>query len=207
MSDFRLVLGTRNQKKRREMVLLLADRYPIEVLTLDDFPNSVEVDETGTTFQENARLKAVEQAKAIGEWVLGEDSGLSVAALDGAPGVYSARFAGEQGNDEANNNLLLDRLGERPLSERGAWYSSAMALANPSGEIVAESAGECHGRIIRERRGSGGFGYDPLFELPEYGRTFGEMGDAVKSILSHRARAFRKFLPQLLRIAAAESAR
>ena len=188
-----LVLGTHNQKKRQELEHLLAGR-PIELLTLDDFPNAIEVEETGQTFIENARLKATQQAQRLGVWVLGEDSGLSVAALDGQPGVFSARFAGPEATDDMNNRKLLEQLAHIPLDQRDAWYTCTIALSDPRGNVVLETSGECHGRIVFESRGTNGFGYDPLFEIVEYHRTFGELGPAVKSVLSHRARAYRHFM-------------
>ena len=199
MGKFSLVLGTNNQKKRRELELLLRG-YSIELSTLNDFPNSIEVDETGTTFRENAILKAVEQAKNLDQWVLGEDSGLSVNALDGAPGVYSARFSGPEATDDSNISLLLEKLSGVAAAERTAWYTCYMVLSDPEGNVRAEAAGSCYGRILEKRHGSGGFGYDPLFEIPEYHLTFGQLGDTVKSVLSHRARASRRFIPQLLAI-------
>ena len=196
MSSFRLVLGTRNLKKRRELEFLLQN-FPIELRTLDDYADSIEVEETGDTFLANARLKASEQAKTIGEWVLAEDSGLCVAALQGAPGVYSARFSGPGATDEKNNDLLLEKMKEYAPPHRTAWYTCHMAVSDPGGTILIECEGKCHGRITTELRGTGGFGYDPLFELPEYHRTFGELGDAVKSVISHRARAHRILVPRL----------
>lgn len=191
-----MVLGTRNRKKRGELEHLLVPRG-IDVKTLEDFPNAIEVDESGTTFRDNARLKAVEQAKHLGQWVLGEDSGLSVAALDGAPGVYSARYAGEPSNDQRNNEKLLAALGNLPLERRTAWYTCSICLSDPQGQVHIECEGRCYGRIVAVYRGAQGFGYDPLFELPEYHLTFGELGLAVKSVISHRARALRKFLTAL----------
>ena len=198
MSQFTLVLGTRNKKKRTELEYLLRGYQQIALRTLDDFPESIDVEETGTTFQANAELKATQQAKLLGQWVLGEDSGLSVEALDGAPGIYSARFAGEPANDANNNALLLEKLAGVPESARTAWYTSHMALSDPDGNVVINCEGRCYGRILEEERGSSGFGYDPMFLLPEYHLTFGQMGDAVKSVLSHRARANRQFVPRLL---------
>jgi XTP/dITP diphosphohydrolase len=191
-----LVLGTRNRKKRLELEHLLLPKG-IAVKTLDDFPEAIEVEETGSTFRDNAKLKAVEQARHLGQWVLGEDSGLSVAALDGAPGVYSARYAGEPSNDERNNQKLLAALAGVPLDRRTAWYTCAICLADPQGHVHIECEGRCYGRIVSEYRGVQGFGYDPLFELPEYHLTFGELGLAVKSIISHRARSLRQFLRAL----------
>lgn len=196
-----LVLGTRNHKKGRELAGLLAP-HGFELRTLAEFPQALQVDETGTTFADNATLKATLQARHLGQWVLGEDSGLSVDALGGAPGVFSARFAGENATDEANNRLLLERIRDTPLPERAAHYTCHAALSDPQGTVRIRCEDYCRGRILSERRGTGGFGYDPLFELLEYGQTFGELGDEVKSLLSHRARAIRRFIPQLLELVA-----
>jgi XTP/dITP diphosphohydrolase len=193
-----LVLGTHNRKKGQELIDLLAP-LGFECKTLADFPDAVEVDESGTTFAENARLKACEQARHLGRWVLGEDSGLSVDALAGAPGVYSARFSGPGATDESNNRLLIDKLGHLPIEKRAAHYVSHAVLADPRGKVRGESSGRCDGRIRFEPAGSGGFGYDPYFEIVEYHRTFAELGNIVKSALSHRARAIRALVPQMLR--------
>lgn len=201
MSRFSLVIGTHNAKKLRELKLLLTP-YDIGLTSLAEIPNSIEVEETGTTFAENASLKASEQAVHLGEWVLGEDSGLSVDALDGAPGVYSARFSGENATDESNNALLLKKLGNLPLEKRTAWYTCHMALADPNGKIHISCEARCYGRILMAEKGSGGFGYDPMFEIPEYHQTFAELGDTIKSVLSHRARANRMFVPKLLSLIA-----
>lgn len=172
----------------------------IEVLTLADFRDAVDVIEDGETFAANAAKKACEQAQHLGRWVLGEDSGLVVDALDGAPGVYSARFAGEDADDAANNRHLLEQLAGVPDAQRTAHYVCHAALADPMGNIRAESEGRCHGRIIHMPRGSAGFGYDPLFLIPEYHRTFGQLGGTVKACLSHRARALRRLLPDLRKL-------
>lgn len=192
-----LVLGTHNKKKRRELEDLL-QRSPFALRTLDDFPNALEVEETGDTFAANAALKAVTQARHLRHWVLGEDSGLAVDALGGAPGVYSARFSGVQATDESNNRYLLERLADVPLDKRTAHYVCHMTLSDPQGNLRADCQEYCRGRILLEPAGSGGFGYDPLFEIVEYHRTFGELGAAVKSVLSHRARAMRRVAPKLL---------
>ncbi|MEX2142509.1 MAG: non-canonical purine NTP pyrophosphatase [Pirellulales bacterium] len=192
-----LVLGTHNRKKAIELVDLLAP-WGFQCQSLADHPNAIEIDETGNTFAENARLKACEQGKHLGRWVLGEDSGLSVDALGGAPGVYSARFSGSGATDESNNRLLIEKLGALPLERRTAHYVSHVVLADPQGSIRGESTGTCDGRIRFEPAGSGGFGYDPYFEIVEYHRTFAELGNVVKSILSHRARAVRALIPQVL---------
>ena len=189
-----LVLGTNNRKKGIELAELLAP-YGITVKTLADFDRKLDVVEDGTTFIENARKKATEQARFLGEWVLGEDSGLSVDALNGEPGVYSARYAAkndsENADDDANNRLLLERLGNLPLEKRTAYYTCTTALSDPTGTIHTESEGRCRGRIRFDAAGTNGFGYDPLFEVVEYHRTFGELCPAIKRCISHRARAMR----------------
>ena len=192
-----LVLGTRNRKKREEIVEIL-DGLGLEFGDLNQWPDLPEVEEDGVTFEANARKKATEIAKALSHWVLGEDSGLVVPALGGRPGVYSARYAGRQGDDQANNQKLLAELAPLPDDRRAAYYVCTAALADPKGDVQAVVEGRCNGVIIREPRGSGGFGYDPLFLVPEYHRTFGELGPQVKQALSHRSRALRAIVPKLL---------
>lgn len=191
-----LVLGTHNRKKGVELAELVAP-LGLTARTLAEYPQAIEVVEDGDTFAANSRLKAVQQAKHLNEWVLGEDSGLCVAALGGAPGIFSARYSGEHATDETNNAKLLAELGTTPLAKRGAYYVCYAVLSSPTGEIAFEVEGRCHGRILFEGRGTNGFGYDPLFEIVEYHRTFGELGPAVKRCLSHRARAMREVLPRL----------
>ncbi len=196
-----IVLATNNRKKGIELAELLAP-FDVSVRTLKDFDRAMDVIEDGDTFQANARKKAAEQAKFLGEWCIGEDSGLSVDALDGAPGVFSARFAAlaehENSSDEENNRLLLDKLKNVPLEKRTAFYSCHAAVAGPEGHIMAEAHGICCGRILFEPSGEGGFGYDPLFEVVEYHRTFGVLSPALKRAVSHRARAMRLLIPLLL---------
>ncbi len=191
-----ILLATSNQKKIREMDHALAP-LSIQMRTAKDVGDLPPVEETGSTFMENAELKATLQAKHFGMWTIGEDSGLCVPALGGAPGIYSARFSGPNATDESNNDLLLEKL--RPLtdSDRSAFYVSTIALSDPQGIIHIRASGECHGRILTERRGSGGFGYDPLFEIVEFHQTFAELGLHVKRAISHRGRALRQFLSQL----------
>ena len=194
-----LVIGSRNAKKRDELVALVGP-HGVEVKTLADFPDlDLEVDEDGDTFEHNARKKAREYAAATGEWVLADDSGVCIDALKGEPGVFSAHYAGEHGDDGANNALVLKKLTGVPAEKRGAHYVAVLALADPAGEVRVETRGECHGRIVTLPRGENGFGYDPLFEVREYHRTFGELGREVKRALSHRSRALRAMLPGLLR--------
>jgi len=196
-----LVLGSRNRKKLIELEELLQP-HGLELKTLAEFPDAIEVEETGDTFAANARLKAVEQAKHLKQWVLGEDSGLSVDALGGQPGVFSARFSDPGATDERNNALLLEKLRDVPLEKRTAYYTCYAALSDPDGNIRAESEGICRGRILLSAAGTGGFGYDPLFEIIECHRTFGELSAAVKSVLSHRSRAMRQLVPQILALTA-----
>ena len=194
-----LVVGTRNRKKREEIMEILAG-LGLELKDLTDWPDAPEVVEDGTTFEENARKKAVELARFLGEWVLGEDSGLVVPVLNGRPDVHSARYAGKHGDDAANNARLLAELAPLPDDRRAAYYVCTAALADPHGTVQAVTEGRCHGVITREPRGTGGFGYDPLFLIPEYHQTFGELSATVKHALSHRARALAKLRPALRRL-------
>ncbi|TWT85271.1 Non-canonical purine NTP pyrophosphatase [Posidoniimonas polymericola] len=193
-----LIIGTHNQKKGAELAGALAP-HGVEVRTLAGVDGAIEVVEDGQTFADNARLKAVEQAKHLGQWLLADDSGIQVDALGGAPGVFSARFAGPECDDQANNRLLLEKLAGLPPQKRGAGYYCHVTLADPSGEIRGEATGVCRGVIVPKPRGSNGFGYDPLFEIRELHRTFGELGPAVKKALSHRSRAMRSILPAIVR--------
>ena len=199
-----IVLGSHNANKKREMGILLAP-CGIQVLSLHDIPDSIEVEETGTTFGENARLKASEQAKHLGMWVVGEDSGLEVDALNGQPGVYSARYSDPGATDDRNNQKLLEELKGLPPEKRMAHYVCHIALSNPAGEIVFEVEEYCRGRIRTKLSGSHGFGYDPLFEIVEYHQTFGELSDLVKACISHRARATRQFREQIGRFLVSEN--
>ncbi|GHT37361.1 non-canonical purine NTP pyrophosphatase [Planctomycetales bacterium] len=199
-----IILGTNNRKKGLELAELLVP-YKIDVKTLADFPEKLSVQEDGETFIENARKKAKEQAVFLNKWVIGEDSGLCVDALDGAPGVFSARFAAgsddmSNSSDEENNALLLAKLAGIPLEKRTAHYVCTAAIAAPDGTIHGESKGICRGRILFEASGTGGFGYDPLFEIMEFHRTFGALSPAVKRVISHRARAMRSLIPLLIEI-------
>ena len=198
--QYDLVLGTHNRKKGGELATLLAP-YNFHLTTLAEFPESLTVAETGTSFAENAALKAGQQARHLKRWVMGEDSGLSVDCLDGAPGVFSARYSGATATDESNNRYLLDQLGETPDSQRTAHYTCHIAVADPTGEIRLCCEATCRGKIRREETGNAGFGYDPLFEIQEYHQTFGQLGDDVKSLLSHRAKAIRQLIPGLLQLA------
>jgi XTP/dITP diphosphohydrolase len=195
-----LILGTANRKKGLE----LADLFrPVgaELRTLADCPGDFQVEEDGDTFAANARLKAGGYARHLDRWVLADDSGLLVDALDGRPGVLSARYSGPDATDESNNRLLLEELADFPLKQRSAQFVCHIAVADPAGEIQAESEAACRGRILFAPRGNDGFGYDPLFEIVEYHRTFAELGLRTKACLSHRARAACRLISQLTRLA------
>lgn len=188
-----LVIASGNAGKVREFGALLADLG----LNTQPQPEGLEVDETGNTFAENARLKASAVARATGCWALADDSGLSVDALGGAPGVHSARYAD---SDSARIERLLRELAEAGAHEpasRSAHFTAALALANPEGEIVLEVEGICPGQILEAPRGEGGFGYDPVFFVPEAGLTFAEMPHSQKAALGHRGRAFAALKPKL----------
>jgi XTP/dITP diphosphohydrolase len=194
-----LVVGTRNRKKLEEIREILGD-LGLELRDLTQYPEAPEVVEDGTTFEANARKKAAEPARHLSAWVLGEDSGLVVPGLNGRPGVYSARYAGQQGDDAANNVKLLAELAPLPDDRRAAYYVCVAVLADPRGEVQAVVEGRCHGIISHELRGTNGFGYDPLFLIPEYHQTFGELSPRVKYALSHRARALERLRPVLRRL-------
>lgn len=192
----RLVLATRNRHKVSELSRILAG---FDVVGVDAFPGVPDVAETGVTFAENALLKAHAVARATGLPAVGDDSGLCVEVLGGAPGVFSARWSGRHGDDRANLELLLAQLSDVPDEHRAAWFACAAALALPDGsERVAH--GRLDGNIVRAPRGSGGFGYDPIF-LPidsqrrGNGRTLAEYGPDEKDAISHRGRAFRALAP------------
>ena len=187
-----VVLATRNAGKIAELSALLAG-FGVAVLGLDAFVHIGEIEETGTTFAENAALKARTVAQATGLIALADDSGLAVDELSGAPGVYSARFSGEGATDAANNAKLLDALAGVPESRRGCRFFSVVAAHAPNGaEILAE--GRWEGRVLTSPRGTGGFGYDPLFLDPELGRSAAELAPAEKNARSHRGRALRALL-------------
>lgn len=200
-----VVVASRNQKKCGEIRALLAP-YQIPLLSVADFPEAEEVVEDGDSFRANAEKKAAQTARTLGRWTLGEDSGLRVDALGGAPGIYSARYSGEHATDDANNAKLMAELSQVPDERRGAEYVCHIALADPEGTIRLNVEATCRGRITREARGSNGFGYDPYFLVREYHQTFGELSPKVKQQLSHRARAFERLIPQLLKsLSAAQS--
>ncbi len=183
-----IVIASRNRGKIAEIQQIFAD-LPFRLHTIDDFPDAPEVEEMGSTFAENARLKAASAARHAKLWALADDSGLEVDALGGRPGIRSARYAG---GDGANNAKVLREMEEVPDAKRTARFRAAMALAAPDGNILVESEGAVEGLVARELRGSSGFGYDPLFLLPEFGQTMAELGLEIKNRISHRAVALRR---------------
>ncbi|MCS5695277.1 XTP/dITP diphosphatase [Desulfofundulus thermocisternus] len=183
----KLVLATRNPGKVRELSQLLSP-LGYEVLSLEHFPGVPEVVEDGATFKDNAVKKATAVARHTGQLALADDSGLEVDYLGGAPGVRSARFAGEGHDDRANNEKLLRLLAGVPPEKRTARFRCVVAVATPEGKVLT-TEGTCEGIIAEEPRGEGGFGYDPLFYVPSCGKTFAELEPEVKNRISHRGRA------------------
>jgi XTP/dITP diphosphohydrolase len=186
-----LVLATRNAAKLRELARILGDQVPLA--GLDDFPGAPDVPETGATFEENALLKARAIAQYTGLPAAADDSGLCVDALNGMPGVLSARWAGGHGDDKANLDLVLAQVADVPDPRRGARFVCAAALVDGGREVVV--TGTVAGRLTRERRGSGGFGYDPIFLPDGFDLTTAEMTPEAKDAISHRGRAFRALAP------------
>lgn len=190
-----LLLATGNAGKVREIRELTA-QTPLRWLGLHDFPHVPEPDETGATFAQNARLKALYYAAATGRVTLADDSGLEVECLNGTPGVHSARYAGEPRDDRANNRKLIEALSGIAPEQRTARFQCVMAFAVGT-NVVAEASGFVEGRIVDEPRGENGFGYDPHFFLPELRKTMAELPPAEKNALSHRGQALRAMLPQI----------
>lgn len=181
-----LVVATGNPGKLQEMQEYLQGLFWELCLK----PPELDIDETGLTFLENAELKASQVAKALGQWAIADDSGLAVDALDGAPGLYSARYGT---SDQNRIDRLLRELGDNP--QRSAKFICAVAIARPDGTIAAAVEGICPGEILQQMRGEGGFGYDPIFYVPEYQQTFAEMTPELKNQISHRGKAFEQMLP------------
>ncbi len=197
-SRIEIVLATRNKNKKREIINILRG-LPFNILTLDDFPDCPEVKEDGLTFKENAVKKARIVADFTRRFTLSDDSGLEVKALGGEPGVFSARYAGRNGDYRANNLKLLKKLEKVPPSRRQATFHCLMALAGP-GEIIKVVEGKCSGYILNELRGQRGFGYDPLFYYPPYRKTFAELLPEEKNKVSHRYRALKKMVKEIKKL-------
>ncbi|MEU7887357.1 RdgB/HAM1 family non-canonical purine NTP pyrophosphatase [Microbispora bryophytorum] len=196
----KVVLATRNAGKIVELRRILADAgVPVELVGLEAFPHIGDVAETGLTFAENALLKAHAVASQSGLPAISDDSGLCVEALNGMPGIFSARWSGRHGDDDANLDLLLAQIADVPDGRRRAHFACTAALALPTGEEhVVEGA--VHGHLIRERRGTGGFGYDPIFVPDGDTRTTSEMSAEEKDAISHRGKAFRAIVPVIAEV-------
>ena len=190
----KFVLATQNLKKREEMAAILGD-LGIEIVAEDELGVKVEVEETGKSFAENAALKAKAVMEATGMPAIGDDSGLCVDALDGAPGVYSARYGGEGLNDAGRCALLLDSL--RGKTDRRAHFETVICCAFPNGEWIA-ARGKCHGTIAFAPMGTNGFGYDPLFFITDLRKTFAQLTPEEKAAISHRGNALRTFKDKLI---------
>ena len=186
-----LVIATHNLGKLDEFKKLMKD-VPVTLKCLADYPQLVVPEETGRTFAANAKLKASYYAKNLKEYCLADDSGLEVKSLDGAPGVRSARFAGEKATDEENNELLLTKM--KFQVKRTCRFRCALALANPEGRIVKEADGICDGMLLHEPLGTNGFGYDPLFWSTELHKGLGEASDEEKNRISHRGKAVKRLV-------------
>lgn len=192
----RIILATRNAGKIREFQHLLdAANLEIEVVGVEQFPDLQDTVETGVTFEENARLKADDVARATGLPTLADDSGLAVDVLGGCPGVFSARWSGTHGADQANIDLLLAQTGDVPSEKLTARFKCCVAFAQPDADTQVVF-GAVEGTLTRQQRGENGFGYDPIFELPD-GRTMAQLSAEEKAAISHRGRAFREILPQV----------
>jgi len=202
-SPMRLLIGTGNVKKRDEIAYILGDMDLDFVVPTDLDPAPPSPAEDGDTFEKNAADKALAYASATGIWTIADDSGLVVDALDGRPGVHSARYAGETATDQENNDKLIDELRDIPDPDRGGGYVSVIVLATPE-RVLLQTRGTCRGRLLREPRGDGGFGYDPLFFVESLNRTFAEITPEEKGRISHRGAAlaaFRRGLPEALQAA------
>lgn len=188
-----LLVATRNRGKITELKDLLQN-LPFKLRGLDEFPHIPDVEETGETFSENAFLKAKIYAQQTGLYALADDSGLEVSALDGAPGVYSARFAGENATNEERINKLLYEIEKSSKEDRSARFVCVMAIADKSGSIIHFEEGFCEGVIAENPLGTKGFGYDPVFIPEGFSQTFGELPENIKQKISHRARAVEKII-------------
>ena len=194
-----ILVATHNQGKLVEFADMFKD-LAIEWLSLDDVSMTTDVAETGTTFRENAILKATSYAKETGLLTLADDSGLQVDALDGAPGVYTARYGGKGLTHAERYLYLLQSIKDVPWEKRTARFRAMIVVASPDGEILAEAEGVCEGMIALEPAGDGGFGYDPVFYLPDRELTMAQVGTSIKHQISHRGRAVKKIAPRLREI-------
>jgi XTP/dITP diphosphohydrolase len=191
-----LVIASTNPHKIREFKSMLKKSLQYDIRSLLDFPDYIPPPETEDSFEGNAKLKAAHAAAALNRWVLADDSGLVVPAIGGAPGVYSARFAGDQATDHDNRKKLLQQMQHLLDEDRNAYFECCIALASPNG-VKKCVHGICEGTILTQEKGGGGFGYDPLFIKNGYSKTFAELEESIKNRISHRRKALDKLLPFL----------
>lgn len=193
-----LIIASANVHKKREFRDMLQGVGQLDLFSLADFPDYKPPEENGSTFQENATIKALHAAKALNKWVLADDSGLVVPILGAAPGVYSKRYAGPGASDAENRKKLLQELANKNSEEeRTAFFECCLGLANPDGMVKCVEA-RCEGRIAFEERGRNGFGYDSLFIKHDYDKTFAELDPSVKNRISHRRKAFDRMIPFII---------
>jgi XTP/dITP diphosphohydrolase len=192
-----LVIASHNVYKTRELKALLHSFDFLDLLSLKDFPDYHLPPETGKTFEENAILKATDAAKHLLRWTLAEDSGLVVPALQGEPGIFSARYAGNQATDQDNRKKLLEKMQHLKDQERNAYFVCSIALATPTGSLKKCVSATCEGTILTEEQGRGGFGYDALFVKHDYRKSFASLDDSIKNRISHRKKAVDKLLSSL----------
>lgn len=186
-----LILATTNVHKLREIREMLRSLKKLDVFSLMNFPDYIAPEEKGTTFEENAEIKAIDAARMLKKWVIADDSGLVVPALNGEPGVFSRRYAGENATDKENNIKLLQRMSGLNGLARSAYYQCSICICSPDGKYKTVT-GHCEGVILDAPRGSNGFGYDPLFLKHDHQKTFGEMNEETKNRISHRRKALDK---------------
>lgn len=196
LTRFELVVASTNFNKVREFRSILKPFIHFDILSLCDFPNYTPPEETGKSFEENAILKAVHAAQNLNRWVIADDSGLVVPALNGEPGVLSARYAGNDASDLDNQKKLLDAMQHLMEDDRQAFFECSIALSSPSG-LKKCVKGTCEGVILSKERGRSGFGYDSLFVKHGYSKSFAELEESIKNRISHRRKALDKILPSL----------
>lgn len=189
----KLIIASKNVHKIREFRSMLRGNPKLDLFSLIDFPDYTPPPENGKNFEENAIQKAIDAAKELNEWVIADDSGLVLPALDGAPGIFSARYAGEKATEKDNRKKLLSAMRALKEEQRDGYYFCCIALASPEGLVKCASA-RCEGTIIEKERGGQGFGYDSLFKKHDYNKTFAELEEEVKNRISHRRKALDKIL-------------
>ncbi len=192
----KLIIASQNVHKIREFRSMLRGNTKLDLFSLIDFPDYTLPPEDGASFEENAIIKATDAAKMLDEWVIADDSGLVIPALDGAPGIFSSRYAGEKATEKENRKKLLSEMSDLKEDQRNGYYECCIALASPEGLVKSASA-RCEGTILDKERGGQGFGYDSLFKKHDYNKTFAELEEEVKNRISHRRKALDKILLHL----------